>query len=136
MEEIKRNTYPKIKSTLTFTGDGTVPAMSSLVFPLKWAKEFENGEGKYPVKFLEYCAKYNEDLPLYDSYDHQRGNIISRNEYFGIHCECIEKCDLNSCDLSQCNHSKMLSDKFLMETFFEIINVDEIPEESVFERID
>ena len=59
-----------------------MPSWSSLLGPLKWSWEYDNGvENAKGIKTIEMCSKYNQKTTIYDGYDKDKGGYINKNEY-------------------------------------------------------
>ena len=92
-------------------GDGTVASFSQLIPPLKWANEFKNEKkNSKPVKIVDYCSKYNEKYNIYDDNETDQEFKITKNEFFGMKCDCFED---NTAE--NCNHSSILQDSYLLD---------------------
>ena len=86
----KKNKFASDYSTEQSYGDGTVPSWSSLMAPLKWSWEFDNGvENAKAIKTVEMCSQYNQKMTVYDGYEEGNGGYIGKNEYQGLMCECL-----------------------------------------------
>lgn len=96
--------YPDIE---THYGDGTVPAFSQVVPPLKWAWEFDHKSQKnvQPVKIVDMCSNYNRKDTPYDSADAQGVQQSTKNDFISIGCECM-----GGKNPHDCSHASMISD--------------------------
>ena len=92
-------------------GDDTVPTFSSLTFPFKWAYEFEKKkENTYPIKFVDFCSRFNEKYNPYDKIQGDKEYEIEKNGFFGINCDCFDSPDPTACD-----HGKSIGDSYLIK---------------------
>lgn len=109
-ECVESDSYCTPKYTYGY-GDDTVPTFSTLTFPFKWAYEFENKkENAKPVKFVDFCSRFNEKYSPYDKMNGDEEYMIEKNEYFGIDCDCF-----NAKNSKECNHSKSIGDSSLIK---------------------
>jgi hypothetical protein len=104
---IMRNTYyyPDIA---THYGDGTVPAWSQVIPPLKWAWEFDHKsqDGVQPVKIVDMCSNYNRRESPFDTTDANGVKHSTKNDFISIGCECMK-----SRNPQPCAHAAMISDQ-------------------------
>lgn len=85
------------------TGDGTVPSAAAVTPWVKWAQEFDQKKaGSNPVKFVDVCSGVNQRGTPWDGKDQQGRNVMLKNEYQGIECNCQQG------KVKDCTHIGML----------------------------
>lgn len=85
-------------------GDGSVPAISSLLPGLKWAHEFSQKQaGAKPVVFAEVCSIKARRQSV-----QKFGRDVADNDYHGVACECKSS-------VKDCDHAGMVSDANVVE---------------------
>ena len=85
---VKNNEYGEPKKEYGH-GDDTVSSNSLIIPGLKWAWEFDNKKkNAKPVKIVDYCSVFNEKYTPYDQTFSDQEFQITRNEFFGIQCDC------------------------------------------------
>ena len=104
-------------------GDEVLDTTSLLISSLKWAYEFDHKKNKNakPVKIIDVCSNYNEKYFVYDKNDSNEEFEVTKNEFFGINCDCM--LDDNP---TNCSHGLLVSDSYLIKTVSNIIQTNEI----------
>lgn len=116
-DKIKNGKYYKPDKIIYSYGDETIPTISLLLAPLKWAHEFEKKKkNSKPIKIIDVCSIYNQRNSIYDKTDENSEFEINKNEFIGMNCEDFDK----KIPDSAC-HSKMISDKYFIEFFGNIL---------------
>ena len=119
---VESNTFcnPEIE---TYYGDGTIPVNNQVIPALKWAYEFDNKSvmNAKPVKIVDFCSVYNVKNDPYDEVDDKGRKVITKNEFFGSTCECIQ-----SKNADNCKHSYMINDKEYLKLFQNILITKEV----------
>ena len=106
----KNNLFPDLKISGIVPGDSTLPSVSQLILPLKWALEFDEdpkNPSNQPVKFIEFSSLFKNDEPLYDKTDQDQEFRIEKNSYIGLRSDCMDK---GFQDDSNCHHSAVVGD--------------------------
>lgn len=107
--DVRKNWETQQFSTPTGTstqfGDGTIPAWSSMAPLFKWSYEFDTKvPNAKPIRLVEYCSSYNTGGTPYDSTPFDSEWTFTKNEYYGIPCDCIEDPSVG------CLHSNLIQD--------------------------
>lgn len=110
-EAIKQKRFAEHTKGYT-AGDATVTTNSLYAGFLKWAFEFDNKlvDGAQPVKIVDFCSVYKTRDTPYDTQSDTNELMLTKNEFFGLKCEC-----LGDTGPENCNHSLMISDAYLIE---------------------
>ena len=135
-DKIAAGKFPTPPLEIMINGDKTVPTFSAITTPLKWAYEFQKDKSdpeNHPVKFVEYCSSLDTYKNIYD-YQDEFGKHISKNDYMGLKCVCMNR-DLENFD-DICDHASLVSDMNLIKFLHKVVNADQKVDENVFERIE
>jgi len=120
-DSVNRGKFPKEEAMVNGLGDATVPTYSNLLTPLRWAVEFETKPDSHvdykPVKFVEYCNIGFTGKNIYDVSDKSRAFEITKNDYLGLHCECLGDPKKNYMD---CQHSANIGDSHVAKLVIEV----------------
>ena len=103
-------------------GDEVLDTTSLLISSLKWAYEFDHKKNKNakPVKIIDICSNYNEKYFVYDKNDINQEFEITKNEFFGINCDCMfDK------DTTNCSHGLLISDSYWIKIVSNTIQTNE-----------
>ena len=106
----KQSSFPDVKLIGTVPGDKTVPSVSQLILPLKWAMEFDENPkdpSNQPVKFIEFSSLFKTDEPIYDNKGGDSEYKILKNGYIGLKSECMDNAYE---DDSKCHHPTVVGD--------------------------
>lgn len=121
-ENVKKGRFSNYTKTLT-SGDGTMTSNSLYTAFLKWAFEYDNKnpliEAK-PIKFIDFCSIYKPRTSPYDVISESQEKVITKNEFFGIACDCMNKPTPN-----ECNHAMMISDSNVINIIIETLLANE-----------
>ena len=118
-QNIINEIFPEPISKKEALGDETVPMVSMLFLPLKWALMHEAGDSSYfPVKFVEYCSLYKTNVNIYDIMNRNEEYRIIKNDYIGMKCECMEK---KKKTYKDCHHSSVHADKYTIDVVIEAL---------------
>ena len=157
-EYTKKDLYAEPNEIIYGNGDDTVPSYSSLIPVLKWSKEFEKKNSKKakkksedkkqkysnskkkefskeeefdpkPVKIIDLCSSYKEKYTVYDTVDNNKEFEITKNEFFGIYCDCME-----SKSTKDCGHSRMVHDSYVLKLLRNCVVTNEFSWSEEFER--
>lgn len=134
---VKNLRFPEIEEEGLVPGDETVPSISTLGMPLKWALEFEaDPKSSKPVKFVELCSTAYQDRQIFDEKDPEKEFRITKNEYLGLRCKCSDQ-KLKS--FEPCHHPSMLSDPAIVNLVAEVLSANQKASEEdikVIEELD
>ena len=82
-----------------------------------------------PVKFVEYCSLYGNNLRIFDEKSKHDGYQITKNQYQGIRCECMGR---GVSQYADCSHHTILQDRYFVEKVVGIVlDEQEVGEEQL-----
>lgn len=131
---VKDFRFPKIDSIGLIPGDETVPTISSVTLPLKWAMAHQEDPKKSkPVKFVEMCSTLHQDRSIFDEKDSGKEFKVTKSDYIGLKCKCLGR---NMKDFDKCHHSTMHSDPHVISLVVELLNSHQQVSNEDFNAID
>ena len=133
-EYVQNFKFPKIETVGLIPGDETVPTISAVSLPLKWAMtHLEEPQKSKPVKFVEMCSTLHQDRSIFDEKEPGKEFKLTKSDYIGLRCKCLGK---NMKDFDQCHHSTMHTDPHVISLVVELLSSNQQVTNEDFSAID